>query len=85
MVQRQPAWQQTARRSAWYEKGAADLCRCASASTSRPLAAVRFLAVGGRHREAKICPCVSRVLRRTARLRRLKMAKLELSGRASPC
>jgi hypothetical protein len=43
------------------------------------------LAVGGRHREAKICPRVIRVLRGTARLRHLKMAKLELRpGRSRP-
>jgi hypothetical protein len=62
------------------QESASDLCRCVGPGASCPLAAVRFLAVGGRPREAKICPCVIRVLRGTTRLHHLKMAKVELSG-----
>jgi hypothetical protein len=63
-------------------ESAADLCRCVGPSASRPLAKVRFLAVGSRDREAKICPCAIRPRRGTACLRHLKMAKLELRAYA---
>ena len=81
-VQRQPDWQQAFRCSAWYKKARPTFADALARSASCPLAAVRFLALAGRGGQAKTYPCFIRALRGTARLRRLKMAKLELSGHA---
>jgi hypothetical protein len=79
IVQRQPSWQQAFRQSAWYQKARPTFADALARSASCPLAAVRFLDVGRGAREGKIRPCALRALRRTARLRRLKLAKVELS------
>jgi hypothetical protein len=80
IVQRQPTGQQAFRRSAWYEKQRPTFADALARSASRPLAPVRFLAVRCCDRETKTCARFVRALRGTARLRRLKMDKLELRG-----
>ena len=80
MVQRQPAWQSAFRRSAWYEKPRPTFADALARSTSRAVATVRFLALRSGGRQTKTCPSFIRALHGTARLRRLKMAKVELRG-----
>jgi hypothetical protein len=79
MVQRQPDWQQSFRRSAWYQKARPTFADALARSALCPLEAVRFLALRGRGGQAKTYPCFIRARRGTARLRHLKMDKLELS------
>jgi hypothetical protein len=78
VVQRQPGWQATFRCSAWYKKARPTFADALARGASGTVAAVRFLAVGGRRRQAKISPHFMRARGGTARLPHLKMAKLEL-------